>query len=89
MKPLNKDYEVILVDDGSNDGSAELIRSLKNGNPRLRLIQFGHNHGQTAAFSAGFNKAYGDTIITMDADLQNSPEDIPLLLEKIKEYDVV
>ena len=89
MKQLNKDYEVILVDDGSNDGSAEVIRILKNYNPRLRLIQFGHNHGQTAAFSAGFDKALGDTIITMDADLQNSPADIPLLLEAIKEYDVV
>ena len=89
MKQLNKDYEVILVDDGSNDGSAEVIRILKNCNPRLRLIQFGHNHGQTAAFSAGFDKARGDTIITMDADLQNSPADIPLLLEAIKEYDVV
>ena len=89
MKPLNKDYEVVLVDDGSKDGSAELIRTLKNGNPRLRLIRFGHNHGQTAAFLAGFNKARGDTIITMDADLQNSPDDIPLLLDAIKEYDVV
>ena len=89
MKQLNKDYEVILVDDGSNDGSAEVIRILKNCNSRLRLIQFGHNHGQTAAFSAGFDKARGDTIITMDADLQNSPADIPLLLEAIKEYDVV
>ena len=89
MKQLNKDYEVLLVDDGSKDGSAELIRILKNGNPRLRLIQFGNNHGQTAAFSAGFDKARGDTIITMDADLQNSPADIPLLLEAIKEYDVV
>jgi len=89
MLPLNKDYEVVLVDDGSKDGSAELIRTLKNDNPRLRLIRFGHNHGQTAAFSAGFDKARGDTIITMDADLQNSPADIPLLLEAIKEYDVV
>ena len=89
MQPLNKEYEVVLVDDGSKDGSAELIRILKNDNARLRLIRFGHNHGQTAAFSAGFDKARGDTIVTMDADLQNSPADIPLLLEAIKEYDVV
>jgi len=89
MEPLNRNYEVILVDDGSKDGSAEIIRTLKNGNPRLRFIKFGHNHGQTAAFSAGIDKARGDTIITMDADLQNSPADIPLLLEEIKEYDVV
>ena len=66
MRPLNKNYEVVLVDDGSKDGSAELIRTLKISNPRLRLIKFNHNHGQTAAFSAGFDKARGDTIITMD-----------------------
>ena len=89
MQPLNKNYEVILVDDGSKDGSAELIRTLRKHNPRLRLVRFGQNHGQTAAFLAGFDKAHGDTIITMDADLQNSPADIPLLLEAIKEYDVV
>ena len=89
IKLLNKEYEVILVDDGSVDGSAELIRTLQNENPHLRLIRFGHNHGQTAAFAAGFDKARGDVIITMDADLQNSPSDIPLLLDAIKEYDVV
>jgi len=89
IKPLNKDYEVILVDDGSVDGSADLIRKLKNGNPHLRLIRFGRNHGQTAAFAAGFSKARGNIIVTMDADLQNDPADIPLLLEKINEYDVV
>ena len=89
IKPLNKNYEVILVDDGSVDGSAELIRKLQDGNPHLRLIRFGRNYGQTAAFAAGFSKARGDIIVTMDADLQNDPADIPLLLEKINEYDVV
>lgn len=89
IKPLNKEYEVILVDDGSVDGSVELIRKLKNKNPCLRLIQFGRNYGQTAAFAAGFSKARGNIIVTMDADLQNDPADIPLLLEKINEYDVV
>ena len=89
IKPLNKKYEVILVDDGSVDGSVELIRKLKNKNPCLRLIQFGRNYGQTAAFAAGFSKARGNIIVTMDADLQNDPADIPLLLEKINEYDVV
>jgi len=89
IKPLNKKYEVILVDDGSVDGSVDLIRKLKNENPCLRLIRFDRNYGQTAAFSAGFSKARGNIIVTMDADLQNDPADIPLLLEKIKEYDVV
>ena len=89
LQPLNKTYEVILVDDGSVDGSVELIRKLQEENPNLRLIRFGHNHGQTAAFAAGFSKAHGEIIVTMDADLQNDPADIPLLLEKINEYDVV
>jgi len=89
IKPLNKNYEVILVDDGSMDGSSELIRTLQEKNSTIRLIRFGHNHGQTAAFAAGFNKARGDIIVTMDADLQNSPSDIPLLLTAIKDYDVV
>jgi dolichol-phosphate mannosyltransferase len=89
IKPLNKSYEVILVDDGSMDGSSELIRTLQEKNSTIRLIRFGHNHGQTAAFAAGFDKARGDIIVTMDADLQNSPSDIPLLLAAIKDYDVV
>jgi glycosyltransferase involved in cell wall biosynthesis len=89
IKPLNKNYEVILVDDGSMDGSSELIRALQEKNSTIRLIRFGHNHGQTAAFAAGFDKARGDIIVTMDADLQNSPSDIPLLLTAIKDYDVV
>ena len=89
INPLNKSYEVILIDDGSIDGSSELIRELQKKNSNLRLIRFGHNHGQTAAFAAGFDKARGDIIVTMDADLQNSPSDIPLLLTAIKDYDVV
>lgn len=86
---LNLDYEVVLVDDGSRDGSAELIGKLQKHNSRLRLIRFAENSGQSAAFMAGFRTANGHIIVTMDADLQNDPADIPLLLEKIGEFDVV
>lgn len=89
LSPLNRPYEILFVDDGSEDGSAGLVRSLKKHNPRIRLIRFGHNHGQSAAFAAGFKAARGKVIVTMDADLQNNPADIPLLLEKIGDYDVV
>lgn len=89
LEPLDLNYEVIFVDDGSQDGSANLIKTLKKNNPRIRLIRFSTNNGQSAGFAAGFKAAAGRTIVTMDADLQNSPKDIPLLLEKIEEYDVV
>jgi glycosyltransferase involved in cell wall biosynthesis len=83
-------YEVILVDDGSTDNSFELMRSLALSNARLRCIRFRRNFGQTAALSAGITAARGDSIVTLDADLQNDPADIPRLLEKIGEgYDVV
>ena len=86
---LNLDYEVVLVDDGSRDGSAELIGKLQKHNSRLRLIRFAENSGQSAAFMAGFRAANGRIIVTMDADLQNDPADIPLLLDKIGQFDVV
>lgn len=86
---LNRSYEIIFVDDGSSDGGAQVIKSLKKFNPHIRLIRFGSNAGQTAAFDAGFKAARGDIVITMDADLQNSPADISPLLEKIGEYDMV
>jgi len=86
---LDLDYEVILVDDGSQDGSSELIRQLQKHNTHLRLIRFADNFGQSAAFMAGFRSARGRIIVTMDADLQNDPADIPLLLEKTGEFDVV
>ncbi|QPJ65843.1 MAG: glycosyltransferase family 2 protein [Candidatus Nitrohelix vancouverensis] len=88
LSPLDLDYEIILIDDGSRDGSAYLVRQLQKSNPKIRLIRFGHNHGQTAAFAAGFEAARGDIIVTLDADLQNNPEDIPLLLEQMDKFDV-
>lgn len=89
LPKLGRSYEIVLVDDGSTDGSAQVAQTLKKLNPHIRLIRLNGNHGQTAAFDAGFKSARGKIVITMDADLQNSPEDIPLLLEKIDEYDAV
>lgn len=89
FQKLDFNYEVVFVDDGSLDGSDELIRTLQKHNPHLRLIRFAKNFGQSAAFVAGFRTSRGRIIVTMDADLQNDPADIPALLEKIKEFDVV
>jgi len=89
LPKLNLDYEIVLVDDGSQDGSGQLISKLQKHNPHLRLIRLAKNFGQSAAFMAGFRVARGHIIITMDADLQNDPADIPLLLEKTEEFDVV
>ncbi len=89
LSKLMLSYEIIFIDDGSNDGSPHIIKSLKKNNPRLKLIQFEKNHGQSAAFAAGFKAAKGKIFITLDADMQNNPADIPLLLEKIQDFDVV
>lgn len=84
------DYEIIFVDDGSNDGSFELLKTLYQADDRVVVIRFRRNHGQTAAFAAGFDHARGRLILTLDADRQNDPADIPKLLAKIDEgYDVV
>jgi glycosyltransferase involved in cell wall biosynthesis len=84
------DYEVLFINDGSSDGSTELLRQLTAENPRVVVIQFRRNHGQTAAFAAGFDHAHGRAILTIDADRQNDPADIPKLVAKLNEgYDVV
>ena len=83
-------YEVILVDDGSTDNSFSILKEFHGANPRVRVIRFRKNFGQTAALSAGFAHARGDIIIAMDGDLQNDPADIPMLVDKLNEgYDVV
>jgi glycosyltransferase involved in cell wall biosynthesis len=90
MLQMNCDYELIMVDDGSSDGSYALLSQLAKDDSCLKLIRFRRNFGQTAAMSAGFDYANGDIIIPMDGDLQNDPDDIPRLIEKINEgYDVV
>lgn len=86
----NLQYEVIFIDDGSKDGSFELLRQLSQQDSQVVAIRFRRNHGQTAAFAAGFAHAQGRYILTMDADRQNDPADIPALLAKIAEgHDVV
>jgi glycosyltransferase involved in cell wall biosynthesis len=83
-------YEVIAVDDGSNDGSTELLEKLAAEKPYLKVLMFRRNHGQTAAFDAGFRHASGDIVVTLDSDLQNDPADIPRMIAKIDEgFDFV
>jgi glycosyltransferase involved in cell wall biosynthesis len=83
-------WEVIFVDDGSIDGSFDVLRELNRRHPFVRAIKFKKNYGKSAALAAGFSEAKGDILITMDADLQDDPEEIPRLVEKIEEgYDVV
>ncbi len=83
-------YEIIFVDDGSRDGGFELMCDLHNEYPQVGVIRFRRNFGQTAAFAAGFDNAQGEVVVTMDADRQNDPADIPVLLAKLNEgYDVV
>jgi len=87
---LGYEYEIITVDDGSRDRSFVLLREQALADPRLRVVRFRRNFGQTAAFSAGFDRARGEVIVTIDADLQNDPSDIGALLAKMNQgYDVV
>jgi glycosyltransferase involved in cell wall biosynthesis len=91
LNPLKKTWEVILVDDGSKDGSLEVLEGLAKQDPKhVRVVVFRRNFGQTAAIAAGIDHSEGDTIILLDADLQNDPADIPMLLAKLDEgYDLV
>ena len=84
-------YEVILIDDGSNDGSWEMIKKLQSNNSNLRGIKFRRNYGKSAALNTAFEAAKGDVVITMDADLQDSPDEIPNLYRRIVEekYDLI
>ncbi len=87
VSPLGRPYEIILVDDGSSDGSWDRLVEAANRYPRFRLIRFRRNFGQTAAMAAGIDAATMDVIVTLDADLQNDPKDIPLLLDEMEAHD--
>lgn len=90
LKKAGRPYEVIFIDDGSTDGSLDVLIDINSKNPNVKIISFTRNFGQTAALSAGIDSCKGDIILPMDGDLQNDPEDVLLLLKKIEEgYDVV
>jgi glycosyltransferase involved in cell wall biosynthesis len=89
MEPLGREYEIIYIDDGSRDGSMKVLEGIHERDKRAVVVSFRRNFGQTAAMAAGIEYAKGDIIVTMDADLQNDPVDIPMLIEKIAGYDIV
>ena len=91
MKANGFDYEVIMIDDGSTDSSWSVVEELAKANPAIRALRFSRNYGKSAALYCGFDAAEGDVVITMDADLQDSPDEIPELYRMITEdgYDMV
>lgn len=89
MRGVGRPYEVLFVDDGSTDGGPGALERLARQDPRIRVVRQRHNSGQSAAMAAGVRYARGEVIVTLDADLQNDPADIPRLLEEMPDYDVV
>lgn len=89
MNNLGKPYEIIFIDDASMDKSLQVLKGLAAEFAQIRIIKFAKNSGQSAGFDAGFKLAQGESVVTLDADLQYDPGDIPGLLEKLKDYDAV
>ena len=90
LNSFKQEYEILFIDDGSNDKTYEEMLKLRNNDKNIKIIKFKKNFGQTAAWSAGFKYASGQLIVVMDADLQNDPQDIPKLIARLNEgYDIV
>lgn len=90
LDPVGRSFEVIFVDDGSKDRSFEILEQMAAEDPRVVVVKFRRNAGQTPAMAAGIDYARGTMLVTMDGDLQNDPADVPMMLEKIEEgYDLV
>ena len=89
LRGLGRPYEILFVDDGSTDGSDRALRDLSAAHPEVRVVTFAHNAGQTAAMDAGFRRARGGVVVTLDADLQNDPADIPALVSALEGWDAV
>src|SRR5688500_5760615 len=89
LDTFGRPYELLLIDDGSTDDTYERLAAIQRRDPRLRVIRFRRNFGQTAAFAAGFAHARGRFIVTSDGDLQNDPADIPAMVAKLESGDVI
>lgn len=90
MEVQDRPFELVLVDDGSRDGTTDRLNEIAQGDERVKLVLFRRNYGQTAAMHAGIQNANGDYLVTIDGDLQNDPRDIPMMLDKLDEgYDLV
>src|SRR5512146_1867635 len=88
LAATGRSYELILVDDGSTDGTRQALLALEASDPRVAAVLLRRNFGQTAAFSAGFDRSRGDLVVTSDGDLQNDPADIPALVAKLEKDDL-
>src|SRR6185437_10078890 len=89
LEGITRHWELIMVDDGSTDGSYQVLQQLRAGDERVKLIQFGHNHGQHHAVLCGLQHSRGDAVITLDDDLQNPPEEIPRFLAALAEGHLI
>lgn len=89
LNPMGKSYEIIFVDDGSTDRSRALLKEMVSSHPQIHALGFRKNCGETAAIGAGLKEARGDVVVTIDADLQNDPKDIPMMMDYLRDYDMV